>query len=361
MGENRRVALATEQRTVVHVAADRDWRGKGRAIGACGAWWLAAWLGYYRTPFLAELLLAMGLGPRCCRDAGEHDVVSLPLPSSALPQRPAEGPAQPRPLPQRPVQPPSPRPTARAAWPDGPRGALLLHPVKAAACSCSAPTAVPVLLPPRPPPRPSCGSPAEPCLHSPGACPPSCRAGSRSRVTHKHTRACHTHASARPHRWSPDRMRTSSMTRFLVSSMSHEYWRTASAVPWWQAGWRGAQRKGGESRREGQGAAGRLRTAQRRHVMNPAAAVLLQAAPTRRRQSPSQAPLHGPSQEPQSPTPKAAHLEPLLVGGRLRGGQHLHKAVAAEAHARAHVVGPAQMPVERRAVELRGRLVGAVS
>lgn len=30
---------------------------------------------------------------------------------------------------------------------------------------------------------------------------------------------------------------------------------------------------------------------------------------------------------------RAAHLEPLLVGGRLRGGQHLHKALAAKPHA----------------------------
>ena len=46
-------------------------------------------------------------------------------------------------------------------------------------------------------------------------------------------------------------------------------------------------------------------------------------------------------------------LEPLLVCGGLRGCQDLHKSVATEAHAGAHVVGASQVAIERRGVELR--------
>ncbi len=46
------------------------------------------------------------------------------------------------------------------------------------------------------------------------------------------------------------------------------------------------------------------------------------------------------------------HLKPLCVLGRLRGRQHLHKAVAAKLDAVAKVVGARQMPVQRRGIEL---------
>ena len=105
----------------------------------------------------------------------------------------------------------------------------------------------------------------------------------------------------------PERMTTWSMSLFLTSAKSHEYCRTASAVPW-------------------------------NHSVPPVPGVC-DAASTW---------IGGGGCQPQSCT------EPPATPGR----PHLHEAIAAEADARPKVVCAGHVAVQRRGVELRGQDIG---